>query len=228
MIGEEDWLQDPLREKGKGRYHYRKLKNHGERQGLWVSFHFSTMLKLDAAAYFCRQLIGAASMPNRLGLPLLAHRLLKWNLDAFFFELMSAYDILLQELNIVYKLGLEIKEVRWGSGGKTKFAGLLKCKAGEDLLEYMEQEHQKELFTKVRDYRNMATHHAYVPTSSWGVGIGNKPLHYDEHSVSMIIPTYLNSSGQPVEEDISHCRSYLKTMAEYIGSIWRKMEQEFQ
>lgn len=228
MIGEDDWLQDPLREKGKGLYHYRKLRNPGERQRLWRSFHFSARLKLDAADYFCRQLIGAASMPDDHGLPLLANRQLKWNLDAFFFELMSAYDILLQELNIVYELGLELKQVRWGSKGETKFMSLLKCKAADDLFEYMKQEWQKEWFTKVRDYRNMATHHAYVPISSWKGGSGDKPLDYNEYNVSMIIPTYLDSSGQLIEEDISHCRNYLKAMAEYIGSIWGKMAQEFQ
>ena len=221
MIGEEDWLQDSLREKGKGRYHYRKLKNHGERQGLWVSFHFSTMLKLDAAAYFCRQLIGAASMRDKVGLPLLAHRLLKWNLDAFFFELISAYDILLQELNIVfaYDSELEPSQVKWGK---------IKDKVSKELVQYMDTEWKKEWFKKIRIYRNMATHHAYIPISSWKGGSGDKPLDYDEHNISMIPIPYLDSSGQPVEEDISHCRNYLKAMAEYIGSIWGKMAQEFQ
>ena len=222
MIGEEDWLQDSLREKGKGRYHYRKLKNHGERQGLWVSFHFSTMLKLDAADYFCRQLLGAASMPDYLGLPLLAHRLLKWNLDAFFFELMSAYDILLQELNIVfaYDLGLVPEQVNWPK---------IKDKLPTELVQYMKKEREKDWFKKIRTYRNMATHHAYVPTSSWVGGSGNKPLDYDEHNVSMIPIPYLDSSGKPIEENISHCRIiYLKRMAEYIGSAWGKMAQEFQ
>ena len=71
MIGEEDWLEDPLSEKGRN---YRKLKNPNKGQDLWKSFHFSTRLKLDAADYFCRQLLGAASMPDNLGLPLLAYR----------------------------------------------------------------------------------------------------------------------------------------------------------
>ena len=68
----------------------------------WQSFHSATRLKLDGADFFCRQVLGAASMPDDLGLPLLAHRLLRWYLDAFFFELLSAYDTLLQELGVVY------------------------------------------------------------------------------------------------------------------------------
>ena len=80
----EDWIQDPLKSC--------KLKSpKDDRQnGLWYSFHFATRLKLDGADYFCRQALGAASMPYDLGLPLLAHRLLEWYLDAFFFELMAA------------------------------------------------------------------------------------------------------------------------------------------
>jgi len=218
MIGEEDWLEDPLSEKGRN---YRKLKNPNKGQDLWRSFHFSTRLKLDAADYFCRQLLGAASMPDNLGLPLLAYRQLKWNLDAFFFELMSAYDILLQELNIVfaYDLELEPSQVEWWK---------IKKKVPKELVQYMDTERQKEWFKKIKTYRNMATHHAYVPVSSWIGGSGDKPLDYDEHNISMMPIPYLDSSGQPIVENINHCKTYLKKTAKHIIYIWGKMVQEFQ
>ena len=218
MIGEEDWLEDPLSEKGKD---YRKLKNPDKGQDLWESFHFSTRLKLDAADYFCRQLLGAASMPDDLGLPLLAYRQLKWNLDAFFFELMSAYDILLQELNIVfaYDSELEPSQVKWEK---------IKDKVPKELVQYMDMERQEEWFKKIRIYRNMATHHAYVPISSWEGRSGDKPLDYNEHDISMMPIPYLDSSGQPIVENINHCKTYLKKKAKYIIYIWGKMAQEFQ
>jgi len=218
MIGEEDWLEDPLSEKGRN---YRKLKNPNKGQDLWKSFHFSTRLKLDAADYFCRQLLGAASMPDNLGLPLLAYRQLKWNLDAFFFELMSAYDILLQELNIVfaYDLELEPSQVEWRK---------IKKKVPKELVQYMDTERQKEWFKKIKTYRNMATHHAYVPVSSWIGGSGDKPLDYDEHNISMMPIPYLDSSGQPIVENINQCKTYLKKTAKHIIYIWGKMVQEFQ
>ena len=173
------------------------------------------------ADYFCRQLIGAASMPDNLGLPLLAHRQLKWNLDAFFFELMSAYDILLQELNIVfaYDSELEPSQVKWGK---------IKDKVPKELVQYMDTEWKKEWFKKIRIYRNMATHHAYVPISSWKGRSGDKPLDYNEYDVSMMPIPYLDSSGQPIVENINHCKTYLKKMAKYIIYIWGKMVQEFQ
>ncbi|GAH63495.1 unnamed protein product, partial [marine sediment metagenome] len=84
MPNGEDWLRDPLRKIENGSYKRRKLKNlqDDKQNDLWWNFHFATRLKLDGADYFCRQLLGAASRPDELGLPLLAHRQLKWYLDA--------------------------------------------------------------------------------------------------------------------------------------------------
>jgi len=226
MPNGEDWLQDPLMEIGKGSYQYRKPKSLDERQyELWRMFHFTTRLKLDAADHFCRQVLGAASMPEDLGLPLLAHRELKWYLDAFFFESMSAYEVLLQELNIVYAydLGLKPDEVRWKDHWKKK--DNIRKKLPEELVKYMEKEWEKEWFDKVRRYRNMAAHHHSVPTSWTKGGFGDRPWDYDYHNVS--IP-YLDSYGQLVGEKISCCPDYLKKMVEHIHRVWQEMAQEFE
>jgi len=144
MLDDEDWLQDPLRKGVKGSYKLRKLKNPNDNRQteLWWNFHFATRLKLDGADYFCRQVLGAASRPDKLGLPLLAHRHLKWHLDAFFFELMSAYDTLLQELNIVYAYDENLKpdKVRWNNKEKNKFMK----KLPEEIYNYMKEERKKE------------------------------------------------------------------------------------
>ncbi len=218
MPSSEDWLQDPLKKIDSGSYKFYKLKSPNDKQNdLWRSFHFATRLKLDGAEHFCRQLLGAASMPDDLGLPLLAHRQLKWYLDAFFFELMSACDTLLQELNVVYAydLGLKPEDVRWDK---------IKGKLPEALVEYMKEELKKEWFDKVRRYRNMATHHYLVPTGWMKAGSGEQPLDYDEHKVS--IP-YLDNDGNLIEEEITICIEYLKDMVRYISSVWEKMAQEF-
>jgi len=215
MAEVEDWLQDPLKS--------RKLKSHDSKQGsLWHSFHFSTRLKLDGAEHFCRQVLGAASMPYDLGLPLLAHRQLKWYLDAFFFELMSAYDTLLQELNIIYAydLGLKPKQVRWDS----KEGRLLKDKLPEQLLKYMKKEREKEWLRKARQYRNLAAHQAYVPTGEIKTGWGDKPWDYAKHEVSL----YYDDTGQWKNERITACLTYLKKMVEHVQHVWREMVQEFQ
>ena len=109
-----DWLQDPLMISEEGSFKYKLPKGLNEEIfRKWRTFHFATRLKLDGVDYFCRLLLGSASMPLEMGLPLLAHRLTKWYLDAFFFELMSAYDTLLQELNVLYKIDFDIEQVKW-------------------------------------------------------------------------------------------------------------------
>ena len=219
MVDIEDWLEDPLRKIESGIYNTRKLKTLKDNQNdLWFSFHFATRLKLNGADFFCRQVLGAASMPDDLGLPLLAHRQLKWYLDAFFFELMSAYDTLLQELNTVYAydLGLKPEDVRWDR---------IKSKLPNELLNYMEKEREKEWFDKIRRYRNIATHHYLVPTGSSKAGFGDKPLDYSEHQVFM---HYLDDSGNPKDEDIIHCIEYLRRMVKFISHVWAEMALAFE
>lgn len=207
-----DWLDDPLKE-------YPKLKNlRNDPRDLWHSFHFATRLKLEGAAYFCRQVLGAASIPLDIGLSYLAHRQLEWYLDAFFFELRAAYDTLLQELNIVYaydKLKLDLDEVRWGR---------IKDKLPEKIADYMTKECEKEWFKKVTKYRNMTAHHYLVLTGEMRTGFGENPL-YHEHELFIY---YLEHDEKIKQEKINVCFDYLKEMVRFISQIWLIMKEEFQ
>jgi len=219
MVKHEDWLNDPLMRIGRGTYEYLRPNNLGNEQtNLWQSFHFSTRLKLEAADHFCRQILGAASMPNELGLPLLAHRQLKWYLEAFFFELMSAYQTLLQELNVVYAydLGLTVENVKWSA---------IKGKLSETLVNYMEKEWKAGWFEKIRDYRNMAAHHSYLWTPSMTVGFGDKPWDYSQHEVS--ICRLKKDTGELEEEKVSVCRDLLMKLIGHIHGVWNEMAQQF-
>ncbi len=212
----EDWLHDPLIITGRGSFKRKGLKRSTkERNASWWSFHFSTRLKLDGADYFCRQVLGAASRPDDLGLSLLAHRQLKWYLDAFFFELMSAYDTLLQELNIVYDLGLATDKVRWET---------IKDKLPEELVNYMEKEWRREWFKKVRQYRNTAAHHSYIWTGSGKLLLVDSPWHYTEHEVSIY---HLDDAGNAVAERIGVCRDLLGSMIDHIHQVWQEMAHKF-
>jgi hypothetical protein len=150
MIEIEDWLQDPLRKIDNNTYKTRTLKAPKDRQQeKWFSFHFATRLKLEEAVFFCRQVLGAASMPEDLGLPLLAHRQIEWYLEAFFFELMSAYDTLLQELNIIYAYDLSLKpdQVRWNEEKPNKLMKTLP----DSILKYITKEKKWTGLKKFRD-----------------------------------------------------------------------------
>jgi len=206
----EDWLQDPLMEISKGSYQYRKLKNLDEKQyELWRIFHYATGLKLNGANFFCTKVIDTARTSEDIQL--------EWYLDAFFFELMSAYDTLLQELNIVYAydLGLKPEGVRWKA---------IKDKLPTKLSEYMEEEQGKEWFKKVRQYRNTAAHHSYLWTDWQKAGWGDKPWDYDMHEVSIY---HLDDTGNIKGERISVCTDLLKRVVEHIHQVWKEMAQEF-
>ena len=136
---------------------------------------------------------------------------------------MSAYDTLLQELNIVYAydLGLEADNVRWNERNKNKFME----KLPEEVFRYIKETRKKDWFYKVRKYRNTATHHYLVPTGSYKIGWGHKPWEYSEYEVSMY---YIDDSGNSKLENISVCTDYLNNMIEYINGAWQKMVNEFK
>lgn len=213
----DNWLEDPLMYLKEGSLSYRTPKSLAPdacRQ--WKSFHFSTRLKLEGADHFCRLMIGAASMPYELGLPLLAHRQTKWYLDAFLFELMSAYDTLLQEMNVLYAINLDMEKVNWSS---------IKSNSPQTLVDLMEKERETEWFKKVRWYRNRATHHMYIPSEWESGGSGDMPWDYDDHQVWL---AYLDTdAGQRKKESIEVCSDYFKKMLEHIHTVWDKMAEEF-
>lgn len=214
----QDWLKDPLADIQQLSYKPRKLKNRNDEQSKrWQSFHFSTRLKLEAADHFCRQVLGAASLPDNLGLPLLAHRQLKWYLDAFFFELMSAYDTLLHELNIIYAydLGLKAEEVKWGE---------IKDRLPGKLSEYMDTEWHEQWFDKVRRCRNMATHQSYLWTGEVKALSEDAPWEDITHDIYIYYP---DETGALQHEKISLCSTLFQRMLQHIYRVWQEMGQDF-
>ena len=215
---ETDWLEDPLIIHEEGSLRYKQSKNlEKEAYENWRVFHFSTRLKLEGADHFCRLALGAVSMPSDLGLPLLAHRQTKWYLDAFFFELVSAYNTLLQEMNVLYDINLDIEDVNWNR---------IKDKLSSALKNLMKKEREAEWFKKLRWYRNTTTHHAYIPISSAKGGFGADPWDYDYHEVSL---QYFDTNTRELKaEDIKEaCQRYLRKMADHIHTVWANIAVEF-
>ena len=131
MPNSEDWMEDPLMEIDRGEYKFRKPKNLDEKQYQeWRLFHYTTRLKLNGANFFCTKVIDTARTSEDE---------LRWYLDAFFFELMAACDILLQELNTVYAYNLQLQPeaVRWNK---------IKGKLPNELVKYAEEERRKAWF----------------------------------------------------------------------------------
>jgi len=216
---EADWLADPLMSIG-SQFVYKELARSTDPDQHWKGYHFCTRLKLEAADYFCRQLLGMSQAPFTSGLPLLAHRQFKWSLDVFFFELVSAHDMALQEINAIYGMGLEPEKVDWHNIERKK------DHMPSDLFSHVSKEWGSEWFRKVRDLRNTGAHHSYIWTSELQGGSGDKPWDYDSHEVQLL---RLNTKNQEIEsEDISACTEYLKRMVFHINGIWNHMAKEFK
>jgi len=206
MPNSEDWLQDPLME-NRG---YRKLKNLDEKQQeRWQIFHYATKLKLGGANFFSTKAIDTACMSEE--------NQCRWYLDAFFFELIAAYDILLQEVNTVYAydLQLEPEAVRWNK---------IKGKLPNELVKYVEEERRKDWFCEVQWYRIITTHHYRIPISRHRIGWG----HNSPHAKYYVGLQYLGKEGEIKIEEVSICKDYLSNMVNYISSVWGKMAQEFE
>ena len=204
MPNDEDWLQDPIVKNGG----YRKLKSSNakqdDKQSNWKLFHYSTRLKLNGANFFCTKVIDTAHTPEDE---------LRWYLDAFFFELMAACDILLQELNTVYAYDLQLQPeaVRWNK---------IKGRLPNELVKYAEEERRKDWFCEVQWHRNTTTHHYRTPITSGRI-------HGSLHLTNVGLQ-YIDKEGEVKIKEISICKDYLSNMVNYISSVWGKMAQEFE
>lgn len=219
MVQTQDWLADPLMIRSGGNMDYLHPKGlENEQADKWESFHFCTKLKLEAADHFCRLLLGVVSMPDNLGFPTLAYKQSKWYLDTFFFELKSAYDILLHELNTVYAQSLNLTP-------EDVSGPAIKSCLPKDLSAFMEDGWKQPWFEKIRYYRNTATHYSYIPGGSFRTGWGGKPWSYEAHEVSMY---YVDTKADKVErENINQCTTYLCKMIEHISQVWTEMRKDF-
>lgn len=129
---------------------------------------------------------------------------------------MSAYDTLLQEINVVYAVNLDMKEVKWSA---------VKDKLPTALVDLMEKEWKAEWFKRLRWYRNTATHRMYLPTGASTGGYGETPRDYGYHYVRLF---YVDTDANEWRlEDIKVCPDYLKRMIEHIRAVWGKMAEEF-
>jgi hypothetical protein len=209
MPNSEDWLKDPLLEISGDSYQYRKPKSlNDEENDLWQLFHYTTRFKLNGANFFSTKLIDTALTPEDES---------RWYLDAFFFELMAAYDTLLQELNTVYAydLQLEPKAVRWNR---------IKDKLPDELVKCAEEEREKDWFYEVQWYRNTTTHHYRIPETRSKIWEG------DDSNILQIDRDlrYIDKEGKIKTKEISICQDYLRNMAKHISSVWGMMAQEFE
>lgn len=203
----EDWLQDPLEEIR------RNIGSTGDEwRRKWGSFHFSTRIKLEGADFFYRQALGAASISDEVGFPLLAHRQTEWYMSAFLFELMSAYATLLQELNALYS-NLDVKDVRFDN---------IKDELPGTIREIMSEVRGKTWFKELQQHRNRGAHHSYIPKDTMIVGFGDRP--WDKYSQDYQVNIqYIDKDGNLNRKDIKAFSQYLSDMINHINEVWKQL-----
>lgn len=214
----EDWLDDPLMvfDNTKGHRVYRKPNLDAVAADRWQSFHFATRLKLEGSVYFCSQMLGPGSLPDDLGLHLLSHRLGMWYSHAFFFELCSAYDTLLQEINAIYNCGFAVDEVNWRK---------IKPKLSKALHDIMERRRNEDWFQEILGFRNTATHHYAVPMEKQMSGVGEQSWGQEVDELRLV---YIDQrTGNVERKDMAVCKDYLKMTLIHIHEVWGEMAQQF-
>jgi len=200
---------------GEGSFKYLETTNtEQESYELWKSFHFDTRLKLNGADYFLRQLLGSVSRPDRIGSPLLAYHFRQWHLDAFFFELMAAYEILIQELNAIYECGAKVYD--------RDIFSKVKQALPEDLANLLEEERKKEWFKKLRYYRNSVSHRSRNISDDFTVYGGDEPWRYGHYEVSLRY--YNEHTSNWDSENIKVCETYFNKMVDHIHAVWEKIK----
>ena len=212
------WLRDPLRKRKPSQLDWHQFSGLDEdTQQNWQMRHDITRLKLDGAAYHYIMVMASARLASPYDEIGMYWRLSKWHLDAFFFELVSSFDCLLQEINERYELQIPEDKVSWDILKRKEYRSKIPAK----LFQLLEKEWNKDWLKKVRGYRNTATHRSYSPTSkSWVGFIPRGHPHMPE-------PDYVEMwSGKGEHEPIQNCKEYLKSMADLIVTAWGEFLKE--
>jgi hypothetical protein len=81
-----------------------------------------------------------------------------YEVEAFFGKLLSAWDCLLQEVNLAFNLGLPSRGVKWGNVKKR-----LRKRGESAILDFLERKWNEEAFKRLRDYYNFYKHVGPVP-----------------------------------------------------------------
>lgn len=214
-----DWLRDPLIEvveEERQLYKFSHLSEAQQRE--WEDCHDATRLKLEGATYHFRIIAGSVSLPGNLDdSRQMWWAILNWHLDAFFFELKSAFDCLLQEVNVCYQLGVPTKNV-WNVDSLKQAAQ--KKELTLAALANLEKAEKEEQFTKIGCYRNMLTHRRLAEIEERYV-ISNRPAVASGYDGAK-----LRTPDGQTEPLVESCLAYLRFMINLIWKVWNTLKRE--
>jgi len=151
-------------------------------------FHEWKLSKLRQAEYHLNRMV---ELRKNGGVP----EPFLFEVEAFFFKLLSAFDCLLQEINSRLNLGLELKDVRLGAIMKR-----LRDSGMKELLEYLKGKVKEKEFERLRQYYNCVKHWGLIPPL---VHITLEERAIAKDSVSIYV---VSKEGRMHEEKIEEAR----------------------
>jgi len=190
-----------------------------QEQNNWEVFHRTARSKIEAAAHFWALIIGMTKLQHVDLSMFNADTALNWYLDVFFYELVSTFDVLLQEMNVVYECGLAAEEVSWeGMKDKQGMTVLLQTKAPE-LHKLVAGEYGGEVFRDIRRcWRNIAAHRHHISKVSCASGWGGEFIR-EESTVELM----RNEPGDNL--DVSKLRDYVNFVADLASKVWHEFDK---
>lgn len=213
-LSSSDFLTDPL-------YVEKQPKEFASlekwEQNNWEVFHWSTRSKLEASIWFYGQIVGLGSIRHVWFTTVRFDSLLNWHLDAFFNELMSAFETLLQEVNVVHRCGLKRDKVTWE--GKRGIKGCLSGKAGR-MGEIIAAAYDNETFKDIRDWRNTVFHRHHIPKVSTDVGGG------EVVRIKTTVELVKTPSDPAQNVKLSKLADYINLIAKLCMQVWEQLAEE--
>jgi len=190
-------------------------KMNASEKGWFVQFHDRVKFRLDAAKYFFTKLKELEMKAGSLVGPGINRNDVEFDLDAFLYEVVGAFEPLLQEINIAFKLNLELQNVEistiitklpTGSQVKNKLGRLDGDTEG--------------WFWKLREYRNHSAHRKIIGFYLIKIMGGEETkvfLHKDPRNPE---------KGRADEEVLTYCQNSIKRMKELINENYKLCVRE--
>jgi len=203
-----------------------RLKDETKRR-LLEQFHKRVQFKSWAAKQFLSNLKRLERKHGALTYPKAMNRA-ELNLDAFLYEIVGAFDTLLQEINVAFQCDLDIEKVKMETV-------ISKMPTESKVLEKLRKLNgdSSGWFWKLREYRNHSAHRSVISFYSTTT-VKPKPRKPNDDpqtrylEVDRITATYLVdnprdiNSGRSKQEVIPYCNKSIINMRNLLEEIYKK------
>ena len=180
-------------------------------KGHLMQFHERVKFKLDAARYFLDRLGELEKKAGSLVNSGISRFDVELHLDAFFYEVVGAFDVQLQEINVAFQLPLDER-------GVDTQGIIINLPNNNQLKKKLARIHgdTEGWFWQLREYRNHSTHRriiGFVITVQVGSGTGERAVYLFKHPLNP-------EKGKANIEVVPYCQESLTNMEQITEEIY--------